>query len=33
LHIQQKIAATTIRRFEVKIEDAIGEYQFGFRGG
>jgi hypothetical protein len=31
--IQKKIAATTIRRFEMKIEDAIGENQFGFRRG
>ena len=32
-HIQQKIAATTIRKFEVKIEDAIWENQFGFGRG
>jgi hypothetical protein len=32
-HIQQKVAATTIRRFEMKTEDAIAENQFGFRRG
>jgi hypothetical protein len=30
-HIQQKLAATTNRRFEMKI--AIGENQFRFRRG
>jgi len=31
-HIQQKIAATTIG-YEMKIEVAIGENQFGLRRG
>jgi hypothetical protein len=33
LHIEQKTAAIKTRRFEMKIEDAVGENQFGFRRG